>query len=321
MKPVVSIIVLTYNSHKHLPDLFTSIAKQTYEPIELIVVDNASADDTVVWLRQQTIRKIDAIITNDTNDWYAKGNNAGVRVSHGDYIVFCNDDIVLEPNCVEQLITASSEHPSAGMIGGKLLKLTKTEQGSIVDSAGLAIRRTNKVINRGENEVDTGQYDVPGMTFGITGALMCVKRTALEDVAYNGEYFDEDFVAYKEDVDLSWRMWRTGYHVWYQPTAVAYHARTIQQATLQQRTLKPSIIRAYSYRNHFWVLWKNESFTHLLRNIWAIIPYELLKLGYVLVAEWSSLKIIPELLKTLPRMSAKRNAVQHAEYSRNLWLK
>ncbi|MDP3971190.1 MAG: glycosyltransferase family 2 protein [bacterium] len=305
-QPLVSIIVLSYNSKKHLPALFTSLAAQTYSDIEIIVVDNDSQDGTVEWIEGQSILQPTNLIANKTNEWYAKGNNQGIKVAKGDYVIFCNDDVVLKNNHVELLVEVFKKQPDAGMVGGKLLKLTKQDDQSIVDSAGLIMERSRNVLNRGENDIDKGQYDLMEEVFGITGALMMVSRHAIESVKYGDNFFDADFIAYKEDVDASWRMHRAGFQVWYQPQAVAYHARTIQKTSLASRSNKPAIIRGYSYRNHIWTLIKNEDLKSFILDSWAIIPYEFVKLFYVLIREWSTLSYILETIKGIPKMRAKR---------------
>lgn len=306
MPAVVSCIILTYNSRRHLERLLASIRDQTYTALEVIVIDNASSDDTVAFLRSQQIRPLDQLICNPTNDWFAKGNNIGIHQAHGDYIYICNDDIALTPTYFQCLVDQLERQPDCGMIGGKLLKLKDGQPAKIFDSAGLERYRSGKVVNRGENAFDQGQYDTTETVFGITGAGMLLRRTALERVRYHDEYFDEDFIAYKEDVDLSWRIQRAGYTIWYEPKAVAYHARTVQQHSWRERRLTRQVIRAYSYRNHLWALAKNLSGRDCLRTLPWLLPYECAKLAYIMVAEWSTVRVLPDIIRGLPRMWKKR---------------
>lgn len=306
MPAVVSCIILTYNSRRHLERLLQSLHSQTYQFLEVMVVDNASSDDTVTYLREQKIRPLDQLICNPTNDWFAKGNNIGIHQAHGEYIYICNDDIAFTPTYFERLVAYAEQHPECGLMGGKLLKLKDGQPAQIFDSAGLQRYRSGKVINRGENEVDRGQFDTAETVFGITGAGMLLRRTVLEKIRYQNEYFDEDFIAYKEDIDLSWRIRRAGYTVWYEPTAVAYHARTVQQHSWRERRLTREVIRAYSYRNHMWTLVKNLTGREFLVTLPWLLPYECAKLGYIMFAEWSTVRHLPELVHGLPRMWRKR---------------
>lgn len=308
----VSIIALTYNSARHLPALLGSIAKQTYPNIELIVVDNASTDNTVQWLRTQTIRTVDQLIANPTNVWFTRGNNQGIAAAMGEWIYVCNDDIVLDDQCIERLVQRGNSNEQIGLVGGKMLKLIDGQPSTILDSAGIILKRSGQAINRGEQEADSGQYNQAETLFGITGAGMLLRRTALEDVRHRHEpnslgYFDDDFVAYKEDVDLSWRLHRAGWQVWYEPTALIYHARSIQHTTLEGRQEKSALIRAMSYRNHLWMLMKNLTLGQFVRRLPWLAAYECAKLGYALVREWSTVRIIPQTLAGLPRMLRKRH--------------
>lgn len=305
MKLLVSIIILTYNSQRHLPALFTSLAKQTYQPLEIIVVDNASHDTTVLWIQEQTILKIKHLIANTTNDWYCKGNNAGIAVATGEYILFCNDDVTLEPNFVERLVQTMQTDETIGMVGGKLLRLTKRDSYPILDTAGLTMYRSRRVVNRGENEVDQGQYNTTEEVFGISGAVMMVSKKAITLVQHNNQFFDEDFIAYKDDVDVSWRMRLAGFKIMYVHNAVGYHARSIQHGTLDQRLVKPEIIRGYSYRNHLWTVIKNETGKTFFSACPWIIVYELSKFLYLLVREPSTLRYLSQVFKKWHSMRAK----------------
>lgn len=307
-KPFVSIIVLTYNSARHLPALLASIAKQSYPQIELIVVDSASSDDTVEQLQQQTIRPVDQLICNTHNIWFAGGNNQGMKAAHGEYLYICNDDIVLSPNAIEQLVKRLQQDEHIGMVGGKMLKLIDGQPSSIIDSAGMVLKRSGQAINRGEQEADSGQYFTAEQIFGITGAGMLLRRSALEEIKHkDGGYFDNDFVAYKEDVDLSWRLHRAGWQVWYEPQALIYHARSIQHTGLDGRQQKSSLIRAMSYRNHIWLLCKNLTVLDLFKRLPWLVPYECAKLAYALVCEWSTVRMFPQTVAAVPRMLRKHH--------------
>ena len=304
--PRLSVVILTYNSLTHLPGLLQSLAAQTYQPLEVVVVDNASADDTVNWITEQTIIPI-KLISNSKNVWFASGNNQGIAECSGDYIFICNDDTQLAPNCLTELAQVLNQQPHVAAVGPKLLKLMDGKPTTVIDSAGLQQFRSGRTINRGEQEADVGQFNQAEVVFGLTGAGVLFRRSALDQVKHSAtEYFDHDFVAYKEDIDLAWRLQRAGFTNWYQPTAVMYHARSIQQTGLTGRLQKPAIIRAYSYRNHWWLLIKNLSLGQWLKRAVWLLPYECAKLGYALLRDWPTLAMIPQTLMGIPTMLRKR---------------
>lgn len=307
-QPTVSIVILTYNSARHLPALFQSIREQTYQGLEVVVVDNASTDGTVLWLQQQTILPTIQLICNDNNVWFAQGNNQGIARAGGDYIYVCNDDIILAATTLERLVRRMQHNKRIGLVGGKMLKLIDGKRSQVIDSAGIIMYRSGRAVNRGEQEADTGQYNRTEEVFAITGAGMLLRRIALDRVKHGLiEYFDNDFVAYKEDIDLSWRLQRAGYTVWYEPSAVIYHARTIQQTTLAGRPDKSSLIRAISYRNHLWMLCKNLTGTELLKRLPWLLPYECAKLVYACLWERSTIRLFPQTLRGFKLMRYKAN--------------
>ncbi len=146
-----------------------------------------------------------------------------------------------------------------------------------------------------------------------------VKHKALEEIKYQNEYFDEDFIAYKEDIDMSWRMHAAGFDVLYQPNAIAWHARTIQSDKLANRRAKSEVIRAYSYRNHLWTLIKNEQFATFAKDFIFIIPYEISKFVYICIFEWSTVKIFPQVLKEIKKIRRKR--LPEVKQSIKPWIK
>ena len=116
MTPTVSIVILTYNSARHLPALFESLHDQTYQSLEIIVVDNASSDGTVAWLNTQEILPIQ-FIQNSENVWFAKGNNQGIQQATGEFIYICNDDIVLTSTAIERLVQRMNQDSFFVQIG------------------------------------------------------------------------------------------------------------------------------------------------------------------------------------------------------------
>ncbi|HBY73317.1 MAG TPA: hypothetical protein DEG44_01355, partial [Candidatus Kerfeldbacteria bacterium] len=268
-------------------------------------VDNASSDGTVAWLNTQEILPIQ-FIQNSENVWFAKGNNQGIQQATGEFIYICNDDIVLAPTAIERLVRRMNQDSSIAMVGGKMLKLIDGQPSHVLDSAGIVLHRSGRAVNRGEQVADTGQFDQAEPIFGITGAGMLLRRSALERVKHgSAEYFDNDFVAYKEDSDLSWRLHRAGFSVWYEPAAVIYHARTIQQTSLAGRQDKSQQIRAMSYRNHWWMLTKNLTSSELVKRLPWLLPYECAKLAYACFSEWSTVRVLPETIHGLARMRRK----------------
>ncbi|MFH0819215.1 MAG: glycosyltransferase family 2 protein [Patescibacteria group bacterium] len=279
----VSIVILTYNSAENISGVLESIKVQSYQNLEIIIVDNASQDATVMIAKQICPTAI--IKENSENYWFAKGNNIGINLASGKYIFILNDDVVLHKECVAKLVERISVSPQIGAVTGKVYRLTDTKKTDIFDGVGLEKNIFRKYINIGENKKDLSQYNKDQQIFGVSGALFLVKRDALESIKFENEYFDEQFVAYKEDIDLSYRLNTSGWKIWYEPMAMAWHKRSVQKSSFKNRSLQNRVIKAMSYRNHWWVLMKNEFTLKTILDWPFILGYESIKLIYVLIFE------------------------------------
>jgi GT2 family glycosyltransferase len=103
-------------------------------------------------------------------------------------------------------------------------------------------------LDRGAGQADVGQFNVPEEVFGLSGAAVTLRKSALEEGKVDGEVFDEDFFAYREDADLAWRMRGFGYRALYEPSAVAFHLRHV---TPERRRSLSSDINRHSVKNRF----------------------------------------------------------------------
>ena len=156
----------------------------------------------------------------------------------------------------------------------------------LINAVGLFPDRRRHQYLRGRDEPDRGQYDTAEEIFGADGAAPLYRRAMLEDVKIEGQYFDEQFFAYMEDVDLAWRARLLGWRCWYEPSAVAIHARTFQPGRRRARS-RP--IRRMAVKNRYLMLLKNEGREEWRRDWWRIVSFDLAIWGYILLLEQSSL--------------------------------
>lgn len=315
----VSVHVVTWNSGAFIPTLRSSLERQTRKPDRIVVVDNASTDGTLELLGQWPGIHV---LRNTQNRGFSRAHNQAIRLSRSDAVLVANPDLILEPDCLERLIHALASDQRIGSVCPKLTSFSFTPddlreplRSATIDAAGLSVRRSRQFINRGEGETDAGQYDQASEVFGAPGVLALYRRTALDDVSVNGEYFDEDFFAYKEDDDLAWRLQLAGWRCRCTPAARAQHHRTLTHhgdriaALLRERTRRSVSLRRLSYRNHLLMLIKNETLSTALPHLPFIAGYELRKLAYLLLREWSTLPALPQALRLIPRMRRKRRAL------------
>jgi GT2 family glycosyltransferase len=256
------------------------------------------------------------------------------------YMLIANPDVVPESDCLARMAEAMDAHPEAGSVGPKLLKMRvaasedsfngdardtdrmsadelvrEGKRTTVLDSAGLRMYRSRRIVDRGAGEED-GHYDRPEEVFGVSAALALYRLSALEDAAYRGQYFDDQFFAYKEDIDLAWRLRLLGWKAFYVPSGRAYHYRTAAGAdSMSLRVLhgvrrdRSEFVKYLSYRNHLFLLAKNDHAINMIRYAARMGCYEFGKLVYACCFEPRTVRALPAFLRGLPAVLAKRRDV------------
>ncbi|MCW1930125.1 MAG: glycosyltransferase family 2 protein [Candidatus Kerfeldbacteria bacterium] len=311
-RPTVSLVIATYNGAEFIEELLASIRAQTYPIHELIVVDNASTDATLRMLKAVVGIPL-FIFPQTTNLDFDKGYNLGIEKTTGEYVCILNQDLVMDPRAIEELVNYLESHRSVGAASPALLRFGSDLGHPIIDSLGISISRSRIFKNIAEGE-HRALPEKPQYVFGLTGAALCMRRSALEAVSgVTQEFFDPLFVAYKEDVDISYRFRHAGYDLALVPSSVMFHKRTAQElreiSVMKARRQKSFRIRGNSLKNHWWVLIKNEPWSTLCMHALWIVPLELARLCYILLCEPSTLRILPTAAKQLPAMLHKRQKI------------
>lgn len=305
--PKVCISILTYNSEQNIKNCLKSVFDQIYKDFEVIVVDNNSTDGTVEEVKKFSQVKI---ILNEENLGFAQGHNQAIRQSKSKYIFCLNDDVVLEPDYLEKLVNFLDKNSNIASAQGKLLRLTKKGKSDIIDSLGLKVFKSHKVVEIASGKKNN-QFDFKEI-FGVSGAAALYRKKSLEQIKFEDEYFDKDFFMYKEDVDLAYRLRWAGWSAWFLSGAIAYHKRTAKsESGLKGRKEKPILINRLSYRNHFFVLYKNLSPKIFFWYFPYIFFYEFKKFIYVLLFERKSLRSCKEFFKKLEKMREKRKIIMN----------
>ena len=308
MAPLVTALVLNYRQAKYVPHCLNALMRQTYPDIEIIFIDNASGDGSVEYVRDN-YPQID-VIANSTNLYFAKGHNIGIQRSSGDYIMPLNVDVVLERDFIAETVRAMELDCAVGMVSGKLLQMDSELiplEPPVIDSTGLWFSPQMRHFDRGSQQPDRGQYDCVEYVWGPSGAAPLYRRDMLEDVAFQGEYFDEDFVMYREDADMAWRAQLLGWKGLYTPFAVGFHVRRVRPT--DQRTAVSSLINMHSVKNRFLMRVKNQTWRNALRFFLPMCWRDLQVIGYVLLIEHSSLGAFVKVLRSLPRTVEKRRHI------------
>jgi GT2 family glycosyltransferase len=299
-----SVVLVTWNSAHDLPRCLDAIARQSWPDVELIVVDNASTDgsaETVAGYRLPV-----AVIRNSQNRGFAAAVNQGIAAARGEFVLLCNPDAFLERDYLERIIEALDEAgESFGMATGKLLS---AEDPTIVDSKGIRMTRTGRHFDIDQGHRDTAEPRNPATeVFGVSGAAAVYRMSFLRDVAIDGQPFDEDFFAYREDADVAWRGRLFGWRALYVPRAIAYHVRAVTPAKRRQLS---AAINMHGVKNRFLLRLKNEGMYLALRNAPFELPRDLVAIVATLTIERTSLPAFAWIWRNRKRVMAKRRAIQ-----------
>lgn len=304
----VSVTIVTYNSGRFIKKCLESVLSQKYRNKEIIVVDNASTDGTVDILEQFEDRC--RVIYNQENVGFAAAQNQAIAGSGGDWVLTLNPDVLLLPNFLEVLVHAGSIDPHIGTVCGKLLTMSASFEipaKPVVDSTGIYFNPMLRHLDRGSRQVDNGHYLHSEYVFGATAAAALYRRKMIDDISLEGEFFDADFFAYREDADVAWRAQLMGWRCLYAPYATGYHVRKVLPGN---RRALPADINMHSVKNRFLMRIKNISPDLYWRNWFSITARDITVILCCLLWEHSSLRAFWFLGRNWKRVMAKRREIQ-----------
>lgn len=237
---MISIIIPNYNGEQFISACLDSVFSQDYGDYEVILVDNASSDQSVrlVTQRYPSVR----IVLNCENRGYAGGCNDGIRASGGDCLLFLNTDTVLSSSFLSVMCSCIHERPEYGMYAPKILY-----PDGIMQAAGSDASISGSCWERGRGTCDNSLYDLPCEVFSPYGAAALFSRALIQETGG----FDDDFFLFVEETDLAFRARLAGYRCWYEPRAVVvhYHGRTAGR--------KSDMALYYLHRNTLWYVLKS----------------------------------------------------------------
>lgn len=229
----IAVIILNWNGKEDSIACIDSIKRQHIKntSFQIIVVDNNSNDNSVEEIKNKFPST--TILSNKKNIGFAEGNNVGIRYAMErdfDYIVILNNDTIVNNKLLQELIAGFENNNKIGIVVPKILfakgfeyhkeNYTSSEKGKVIWYAGGIIDWRNVMgYHRGVDEVDRGQYDKAEETDYATGCCFMIRRTVLEKVGL----FDARFFLYYEDNDLSMRVKKAGFSIYYAPKALLWH--------------------------------------------------------------------------------------------------
>lgn len=306
----VSLVVVNWNSGELLDRCLASLLAQKITPFEIILVDNASSDDSVAKIRGKysTVR----IIESEKNYGFAAANNLAVQISSSksDWIALLNPDAFPEPDWLGALLRAATDHPECAVFGSRLMDANSP---SVVDGVGDVYHASGRVWRAGHGALLNAMGSVAREIFSPCAAAAMYRKDAL--LAAGG--FDEDFFCYVEDVDLAFRLRLLGHRCWYVPDSVALHVGSAV-------TGRHSDFSTYhGQRNLVWTFVKNMPGVlfwlllplHIALNLASIIWFAMRGQGAVI------LRAKRDALLGLPKIWRKRQQTQRARVAtvRDIW--
>ena len=247
--PAVAIVILNWNGRRFLQQFLPAVLASTYPNKIIVVADNASTDDSVIFLQQHfpSVK----LVLNGSNEGFAKGYNTALKKVQADYYVLLNSDVEVTPQWIEPVISLMEKDPLIAACQPKILSYHNRSVFEYAGACGGWLDGFGYPFARGRIfdscETDAGQYDTVQQCFWATGAALFIKAKLYHEAGG----LDEFFFAHQEEIDLCWRLQRAGYKIFVQPASVVYH---VGGGTLPKANSRKTFL---NFRNNLVMLWKN----------------------------------------------------------------
>jgi GT2 family glycosyltransferase len=260
---LVSVIILSHRCDTGLVNTIDSLRESVFRDYEITIVDNGSRNEGTRVLEQLKELQLPLkVIRLDKNFGTTVGYNIGIRASQSELIAFLHDDVSVSPQWLGECVKKLLENPKNGAVQGKVYL---TGSGLKLDTCGCVVDRHCCEHDRGQGEIDNGQYDRDCEVFSVSGVASVFRRKAVELAGY----LDENFLSGLDDLDLCWRIRLGGFRIFYIHNAIAYHQRS---ATWNASFRLRRMVKFEFAKTRIYVPFKNFE----LRNFFLNLPVLLL---------------------------------------------
>jgi len=266
----VAAVLANWNGMKYIGHCLEALFAQTRPLDRVVIVDNGSTDGSREWIRNRYPQIV--LLENEINQGFAAGYNQAIAACDDPFVLILNTDVFLEPDFVEKALKGMERDGDTGMVTG-LIYQKGTRQWI---NGGFFLRPQIRIAhsrNLGFEET----------VFGCTGAVVLCRRAMLESIKLEGEYFDETYFSYGEDIDLSWRAQLRGWKARFLPDARAFHVGSGSLAGRLRFVDKPAFFQRQTLKNRYLSLLKNASSGVLPRILPVFLLTEPLVWVYLLV--------------------------------------
>jgi GT2 family glycosyltransferase len=290
-----AVVIPNWNGSRWLTGCLDAVAAQTRPPDEVIVVDDASQDDSVDVAQVHALAP--TVIALERNGGFARAVNHGIRAANADVVALVNVDVVLAEDWLERTILALEADPRAASVATKMVSM---EDPGILDDTGDWLRRDGGGEQRGRFRRDQGLFDEPEEVWGACAGAALYRRDAVLGVGG----FEERFVMYLEDAELALRLRLAGWRCWYEPVLARHHgasssehrARTVLGWAARNTVL--IVAKYYPLRWAPYVVYRQVA--------WAYHAARDRRLRHHLASLASAVPLLPAMLRERPQ--ARRNA-------------
>lgn len=262
MKPLVSIIIVNWNSKDNLRECLNSIKNIKYSNYEVILVDNNSSDGSLDMVVKE-FPKV-RVVKSDKNLGFAGGNNLGFKESKGEFILFLNNDTLITKDFLTELVKYIKNRSKVGIVQPKILfHRPGTYLHHKINSVGSFILKSGFLFHLDYGREDLN-HETPYEAFSAYGACFLTRRKIIEKIGL----FDPDYFAYFEETDFCQRVLLSGYKIMIIPSIFIYHkgAKTAQKLPI-------AFIQYHSFKNRLFTYLKNLDSKNLVK---IFIPHLIL---------------------------------------------
>ncbi len=266
--PRFSVVIPNWNGKRFLADCLDSLRRQTVAQVEIIIVDNNSADGSQAFIKANYAEV--RLIELEENRGFTGACNIGLAAAKGEIIALLNNDTEVEADWAAEVLRAFAERAEVGIVASKMLLF---EQRDRLHTAGDFFTADGQAGNRGAWQRDCGQYQRGEYVFSACGGAAAYRQAMLAEIGL----LDDDFFFLLEDADLAWRAQLAGYKVWYAPSAVVYHHLSATGGGVTASY--------YAGRNGIWLIVKNMP-PRLLQKYWRPILARQAALAWQAAKAW-----------------------------------
>ena len=255
----VSVIIVNWNGREWLKDCLDSLSLQTHRNFEIILVDNASTDDSIDFVSKYYPNVI--IVETSKNLGFAGGNNLGIQRARGDFVFLLNNDTKADCSLLEILLTAFDEIPKLGAVNPRVVLMNDPSK---LDNCGTYWTSSTFLYHYGFGaDRESEEFDIQRPVFYNNGSAMLIRTDLLRKYGL----FDEDFWCYNEEGDFCHRLWLAGYECWYYPRISVLHAKGSTSSRIDN-----SLVQFHNYKNRLLSYTK----TFEISNLLWIIPVHII---------------------------------------------